>query len=887
MKKLNRLVTLATILLFLVNSNSSLIVNASEKIYFSDKAPIKESDSTAESAAESSDDSFSDSIEMSEMTSSTYETTMNSETIYDMKERAEEDSSSTIESSDKMLKTELVREDAYWLVDTATQLRTYLSEGKKLFRLTKNIDLAQSGFKLSDGVVIDGNGYKITYSKAGSYNTGFYLEENNATVTIKNAVIGNTDGSGSVGYYGIVTGNSTYSNMTIIYDGISYYSDSGQPLYNPNGAIILRGNNQFIQTGRGLYAQEWAETNYIEIESGRTTVNHDAYSIDGLIYSYSTNSNNPHKNTTQIVVRKDASFDVTTNRAFIYSSASFDQNITVEENGYLSVKQTDVSNATRKRFIYPNLNNNSTVTFDFQKNSAVNLSLQLPIQIKDAKGSFTVNENAKLDMTIASGPMFDLSSNSQFNLKLLDPKKVDFSGTTQGTLGLLANSTAFENVSLLASNRMKVESYSNSSVKLGTFDTTETRLNANGADYRNLGGEQLSSTNLKLLGSSYRLVFESILVPKILSTEVEDRTGNSAKLSVTSENFESPAKEVKYLLFSSLEDTGTLEKAKHIENVTDFKGLDTSHVFAYGYQVKGLNPNTNYWYQAMVTNQNGRSSFSTPVAFSTLPTLEHIHVREIRDRSANISGVLASDTGVWTDFSNGEESPILNNPVDYGGVYQTIAIDYSENNQFTTYESVTPTATGNKNEKFSYELSGLTPETTYYVRVRATGVSGEEIVLTELPITQFTTGIEEIIDVEIPIEMAFQTKNKDLETVEAGQIYSQSDEYQVVNKGTVPVQVMVSNLNKKNEDADSIQLVSDDNGQFGEDSLNLKLFGVGKTSYETDLTESVGDNPVLIGDLNTTDQKEFQLDFGGKFFNPLSPMLTPKYLMTLKFEQVK
>ncbi|MBP2097571.1 fibronectin type III domain-containing protein [Enterococcus rivorum] len=888
MKKLNKIIVLAVFISFILNSCFAVKAQAisegqTEKLEktVTTSSKVKDEATSKESTIEPS----SDSSENPEI--------VNSDKNIEVPETVES-SDMTSESSSEIHKIEK-REylaskqdsDSYWLVSTEAQLRTYLLEGKKLFRLTNDINLEMVSYKLSNGVVIDGNSFKITYNKAGSYLAGFCLEESNATVTIKNTKFGNVDGSGATGYYGIVTGNSGFSNSTIIFENVIYVSNNGQPLYNPHGKFLFRGENIFVQMGSGSYAQEWAETNYVEIQSGTTTVYHQTTTTDGFIYSYSTAAGNPYKNSSQVVVKKEATFDVQTNHTFLYSSASFAQNITVEENGHLNISQTEATNLVRKRFIYPDLNTYATAKFNFDKNSNVRLDLQAPIQVKAATGSFIVNPNATINMSVASGPTFDITTKNNFKIIIYDPKLADFTGTGQGTFGLLSDNASVDSLAVLTSNKVKVDSYFNSTTWLSNFETKTTILNANGTVYQNIMGEKLTDENLRLLGLSKRLVFTSIKIPMILSTQVNQQTGNSAQLSVTSENYGSSAKEVKYLLFTSLEDTGTLEKAKHIENVTDFEGKDTSNMFTYEHTINGLNPNTKYWFQAMVTNQNGRSELSSPVAFSTKPILNVLYAGSVTTHSVLLFAMLDSDTGIWTDFSNGEENPIKNKQADYGGIYTNLFFEYSKDKNFANYQTIEPVLDGNKNEMFYIELTGLDDNTTYYVRVKGTDVSGEEFILSETPVKEFTTQLEEVIDVEIPIEMVFQTKNKDLGTKDAGEIYSQRDDYQVVNKGTVPVQVSVSDFKKQNVDAETIELTSDSVSLLGKDALSIKLSGLGATTFEADLANVVNENPVLIGNLNTTDQKKIQLDFSGKFFNPLRTMLLPKYQMTLKFEPVK
>lgn len=902
MKKLNKWITVVLLTLFVLTGFFGDIVQATLKMEVehqnnsidSTGYPKKEE---SEKESEEQNNVSSESLE----TNSTYESSEgagsfdksgNSENSDDLESSDSSDVGSTysIEKSqpdNKEIRAGLQDSDHYWLVSSAPQLWQYLSEGKKQLRLTNDIDLGSVEYKLSDGVVIDGGGFTITYDKGMFALTGFNINESNATVTIKNVTFGNERGTGATGQYGIVTGNFFYSNITLIFENIVYISKNGQPLYNPNGKILFRGENKFIQTGLGLNAQEWAETNYIEIQSGTTTVQHRTLNGLGFIYSESTVWGNPYRNSAQVVVKKDATFDVTTNHAFFNSNPNFALSILVEENGHLNITQTETTNTIKNRFIYPDLSAFSSLTFDFKENSSVNLDLKLPIQVKNAKGAFLINRNATVNMIVGSGSMFDVTSKNQFNLALFDPKKADFSGTGQGTFGLASDSVTYNSLVLSASNSIRVESYLNSQAKLGDFETPSTTLNINGMAYRNYLGSTVSLDNLRLLEQSNRLVFSRVQVPKILATDIINQTEDSARLSITSENYDSPAKEVKYLLFNSLKDTGILKKAKHIENITQFKGQNTANVQTYEQTFSGLNPNTTYWFQGMVTSQNGRSTFSNPIGFSTKAMLNNLLFENLTAHSVILKGSLASDTGVWTDFSNGEENPIKNKVVDYGGTYTNLSFEYSKDEQFGTYQIIKPTLNGNKNQIISSELKNLDANTTYYVRIRGTSVSGEEFILSENSIMKFTTQVEEIIDVEIPLEMTFQTKNKDLGTKDSGVIYSQRTDYQAVNKGNTSVKMSVSNFQKKNEAAKSINLIKSIGSFTEQDALHLKLLGSGKNSFEINLTEELQQKPILIGELNTTDHRNLKLDFSGKFLNPLKPMLTPKYQMTFKFERMK
>lgn len=782
--------------------------------------------------------------------------------------------------------------DGYWLVDTVATLNTYIAEGKTHLRLQNDLDLGTAGFKLYNGFILDGNGFKITYNKAGSYRAGFYIEENDAVVTMKNIVFGHADGSGSVGYYGIVTGHSGHNNISIIFENVTYKSVNGQPIYNPNGRIILRGNNTFSQSGTSIYSQEWAETNYVEIQSGKTTVTHQGTNGDAFLYStYGTDATNIDRYTSQVIVRSDAAFDVQTDKAFFYTAASFAHSIKVEKKGQLTITQLPGTTTVRKRFIYPDPGASGLVNFDFGDESQVNLKLNLPIQVKAAEGGMTIGQDARVSIAVDSGAVFDVNANTSklFHVSINNSRFVDFRGTASSVLGLQSSSEAVNNFSFYGVDKMKVTNYANSegTVEIASFVKVVTRLNLRNGLFSYIYGDVLSSDELLYMSAAKRLVFEKMQKPVILSGQVTEVTDAAAKLSVTANNNGNAANEVKYLLFTSKDETGKLENAKHIEKLTNLPG-DMTDIHQYDLKIEGLNPNTTYWLQGVVTNEIGSSAYSEPVAFSTSPQLARLDVTDVSPTSARVRGALASDTGVWTNFQNGEAAPVPNQQADYGGNYQKVFIEYSEHLDFSVYQSVVGALAGAKNEEFVADLIGLIPETTYYVRIRAIGVNEEETLLMKEPLTQFTTAPKpnDLISVEVPLEMTFETKNSDLIGPAAGTIYAKSDDYRLINKGNVETKVTAVGFEGKNAAANTLQLLpSLEAGQMGENALALQLIVPGSPPITTFLTEEIAQTPVLLGTLGVQENTQMQLDFSGKFFNPFQQRLCPEYQLTLKFEK--
>ncbi|MGL4694420.1 hypothetical protein [Enterococcus larvae] len=838
--------------------------------------------------------------EVEETSESLEEITASSEEDVEVSSTTVEEQTETTDSSNEKKDTSakaavyaeaLQAEDGYWLVGDAATLKTYIGTDKKNnIRLTADIDIGSTGLALYNSFVLDGAGHTITYNKAGSTAAGFYLQETNATVTMKNLNFGLADGSGATGYYGIITGFDAYPNMTMIFENINYTTNNGQPLYNLNGQIIFKGNNSFNQTGSSTYSQEWAETNYIEVESGTTKVVHNTTNMYGFIYAHGTNTNSPYASSANVVVRSGASFDVETGHAFFYSgSASYDQSIIVEDNAALAVKQTGTE-ATRKRFIYPNLGTGAATDFRFGVNSAVQLDLKIPMPLYNSRGGMTIGENAAYEMNVEEGNMFSVSTSGTFSMDIDRVQKAAFNGTAAGTLGIRSSSTSVANLSYRGTNRMKVAAYSSETAELpsAAFNKTETALSATNTTYQNVSGEALSTAELNALATSKRLVFSSVWVPEILSTAVTNESSQSAVLSVTSENRSFPATEATYFLFTNEGDTGTLEKAKHIYTMTD---LSQQTEGTYQFEATDLNPNTTYWLQARVTNENGQSDWSQPITFSTDPDLQSLGIEneeDLTETTAKISGILANNTGFWTDFSNGQENPIFNQAADFGASYSdaVIQMEYSKNSDFSEAETtLVEQRFGPNDSQFSEELTNLRPSTTYYVRVKVTGISGREILFPF--VYTFETKYGEYIDVSIPVEMIFATDDKEAGTENAGTIHSKDESYEIKNQGNVDTAVHVTGFTPENEAAKEIELLTDMNGQAASDQLALKLLARGTVMTETFLSQEIQTEPKLLGTMNTSDANILQLDFSGKFFNPLGKVLLPSYTLTLKFEKAE
>ncbi|GGC92945.1 hypothetical protein [Enterococcus wangshanyuanii] len=773
-------------------------------------------------------------------------------------------------------------DDDFWLVDSAATLTEYLKDSQKLkFRLTNDLNLGTAAFQLKSGMIIDGDGYTITYDKGGTAARGFYTSQADAVIEIRNTQFGTPDGSGAIGYYGIVTGSAT--NVTLIYDSISYYSNNGQMIYNPNGSVIMRGNNTIDQKGTSTYSQEWAEINYVEIENGQTTIEHSSNQTSAFIWSTGTASGNPHANTSQIVVRENAKLDIKTNSNMTYGTLA--PSYIVEKNAVFNLDKVSLATGgTRNQFFYSS--QTQPVNFSFQENAKVNFTLPLPINLNTSKGGMAIGKDAEVSIDVASGAIFTTGSSSSFAVTMDHSKKVAFSSTSAGTLGL-NGASGVKNLGFTSDYLQKVETFATNTAASPTHEILKqaSDLSVQGANFTNLASspDPFDTQEIAALKGAQKIVFSAFVdVADQLKLTTANETATSITLKGTSFNNGSPASKVKFYLFTSAEDLNQPDKAKHILSLDSFDDQQNTMLES-AYQVTAtmLNPNTNYWAQMVVVNQAGQSQFSESVLATTKPQLESLEAN-VTTTSAVIEGVLSSNTGYWTDYSSGEESGVGGQVAYYGGSYQQVRVEYSTNKEFPTEDTSFQLAdlSGDKNQLFRTKLKGLKAEVTYYVRVRVIGLSGEEVVLALDPLTQFTT-IAEIINVEVPIEMDFQTRNKDLGTAQEGQITS--PKYQVVNKGNTPTKITLTDLTKENSDADQLQLLNSLSGTAGMEELSLKLLVEDKQISTHFLTSQLASQPQTIGELNPSEQQSLSLE--GKYFNPTSAASFPQYKLTFKVEK--
>lgn len=773
-------------------------------------------------------------------------------------------------------------EDGFWLVDSAATLGEYLRDSQKLnFRLTNDINLGSTGYQLKDKMIIDGANHIITYNKGGVAASGFYANQANAVIEIRNTQFGNSDGSGAVGYYGVISGLSA-ANMTFIFDSVDYYSTNGQMIYNIEGSVIMRGQNRINQKGTSTYSQEWAEINYVEIQNGHTSIQHSGTN-EAFIWSAGTASANPHARTAQIVVREAAQLDVQTNGNVMYGS--FSPSYIVEKNGIFNLdKVTLASTNSRKRFFAANLT--QPITFDFKENAQVNFRLPLPINLYTAKGGMTIGENADVSIDVASGNVFTSYTSSTFAINMNKARQVSFAGTSLGTLGL-NGASGVSNLSFASNYLQKIETYSSKTSSTPTQEIFKkaSDLSVQGTNFTNIQGssDPFSTPETLALRNSQKIVFSEFMdVPNQLDLLAYDATDTTITLSGSSVNNGSPATAVKFFIFSAEEDTNDLRNARQIVTLNSFDGqINTALKSDYNIIVDGLNPNTLYWAQMVVTNQAGESAFSDTELFATKPQLSKL-TANVTTTTAMINGELASDTGKWTDYSNGEAAPIPNQQAYFGGQYHQVTVEYSKNKAFPENQTKYQTAdlAGNKNQKFSTQLKGLEADVTYYVRVSVAGVYREEVILAMTPLTEFQT-IAEIIKVEVPIEMTFQTQNKDIGTAQEGEV--SSGKYQVVNKGNTATKISLTNLSKENTDANQLLLLNNLSGNTGQNELALQMLVNNDQSNPLFLTNDLIHSPLSIGVLDPNEQKSLTLR--GKYFNATNQAIFPTYKMTFKVEK--
>ncbi|WP_314064048.1 fibronectin type III domain-containing protein [uncultured Vagococcus sp.] len=780
--------------------------------------------------------------------------------VFSDEEDVSQESQSKVKDEPAMARALQVQDvDGFWLVDSAATLTELLKDNSKLnFRLTQDIDLGTLGYRLKNGVIIDGANHKITYNKGGSYNLGFYVDETNATVEIRNTQFGNLDGSGAIGYYGFLTGFDTGINMKFIFDNVDYYSNNGQMIYNRNGSIIMRGDNNIVQKGTAAYAQEWAETNYVEIQSGSTTVAHSSSSALAFIWSVGTNTGNPHANSSKLVVRKNAQMNIKTSSSMTYDYLA--PSYIVEENAHLTIDKVSLASGDlRNNFFY--MNQTQKVTFDFQKNSHVSFLLPVSINTGAASGGMAIGEGANVSIDVANGTIFSPTASSTFTLDLQKVEHVSFASSGKGTLGLNGGASLGKNVSFTSNTVQRIDTFDakGAATSSATILRRAADLRGRLATYTNVVGsvDPLSVAELTALGNSQKLVFsQQITAPNAVKVSASNLTATTGTLHASSVNNGSVATNVKWFLFTAEADSHDVTKAQQVIQQAEFDGNNTVSISTYEMTLSDLTPNTRYWLRGVVINQVGESQLADAYSFVTKPALDKIRAEVIDGQSALISGRLL------------------------GGLYQGVTVEYSQDKQFPAGATFTTQAEviGENKRIFTADLGGLIEDATYFVRLKVVGMSGEEVTLVETPLTEFTTTVE-IINVEIPLEMAFQTENSDIGTAQEGSLHSV--DYQLVNHGNVPTKVSLIGVTSENQAAEELTLRHDLNGVTGTEELALQLTTSQESLFITNELES---RPLLVGVLGINSANQEVIRLNGKYFNPRGQVVVPAYKLTFKVE---
>lgn len=780
--------------------------------------------------------------------------------VFSDEEDVSQESQSKVKDEPAMARALQVQDvDGFWLVDSAATLTELLKDNSKLnFRLTQDIDLGTLGYRLKNGVIIDGANHKITYNKGGSYNLGFYVDETNATVEIRNTQFGNLDGSGAIGYYGFLTGFDTGINMKFIFDNVDYYSNNGQMIYNRNGSIIMRGDNNIVQKGTAAYAQEWAETNYVEIQSGSTTVAHSSSSALAFIWSVGTNTGNPHANSSKLVVRKNAQMNIKTSSSMTYDYLA--PSYIVEENAHLTIDKVSLASGDlRNNFFY--MNQTQKVTFDFQKNSHVSFLLPVSINTGAASGGMAIGEGANVSIDVANGTIFSPTASSTFTLDLQKVEHVSFASSGKGTLGLNGGASLAKNVSFTSNTVQRIDTFDakGAATSSATILRRAADLRGRLATYTNVVGsvDPLSVAELTALGNSQKLVFsQQITAPNAVKVSASNLTATTGTLHASSVNNGSVATNVKWFLFTAEADSHDVTKAQQVIQQAEFDGNNTVSISTYEMTLSDLTPNTRYWLRGVVINQVGESQLADAYSFVTKPALDKIRAEVIDGQSALISGRLL------------------------GGLYQGVTVEYSQDKQFPAGATFTTQAevVGENKRIFTADLGGLIEDATYFVRLKVVGMSGEEVTLVETPLTEFTTTVE-IINVEIPLEMAFQTENSDIGTAQEGSLHSV--DYQLVNHGNVPTKVSLIGVTSENQAAEELTLRHDLNGVTGTEELALQLTTSQESLFITNELES---RPLLVGVLGINSANQEVIRLNGKYFNPRGQVVVPAYKLTFKVE---
>jgi len=135
----------------------------------------------------------------------------------------------------------------------------------------------------------------------------------------------------------------------------------------------------------------------------------------------------------------------------------------------------------------------------------------------------------------------------------------------------------------------------------------------------------------------------------------------------------------------------------------------------YSSSIAGLTSNTNYWVRAYATNSAG-TGYGNELSFPTLAIVSTGTISNISDNSASAGGSITSGGGA-----------------DITG--RGVCWNTSQNPTVNNSKSIDGTGTG----VFTSSLTGLIPNTLYYVRAYATNAGGTAYGTPEQPFTTFCT----------------------------------------------------------------------------------------------------------------------------------------------------
>lgn len=234
--------------------------------------------------------------------------------------------------------------------------------------------------------------------------------------------------------------------------------------------------------------------------------------------------------------------------------------------------------------------------------------------------------------------------------------------------------------------------HASSGTGTGNFTVNMTDLTSNTTYYMRAYATNNQGTTY---GEEVEFKTLSISKPTVTTSNVTEITSSSAKGggNVTSDGG------------ATVTERGICWSSSHNPTISNHYVASGTGTGSYSVEMTGLNTNTTYYVRAYATNSKG-TAYGEEVSFQTeaftLPTVTTVSVSEVTSNSAKVSGKVNS-AGSSTVTARG---------ICYG----TSQNPSLSNAQFTT----NGTGTGN----FTTTLTGLAPNTTYYVRAYATNSGG-------------------------------------------------------------------------------------------------------------------------------------------------------------------